>query len=143
MRYVLVMALSIGALSACSGYRRGEPPAAVAAVSAVPARAEPEEPDPFDHTSTSFVVSGPRFTTGETAIVKVCVAPDGIIASADLLLPSGDKRFDDFALNWARQVKLANTPPSAPDKERCGAVRVEIRTSPGPRLLSGSDSSLS
>ena len=133
MRTVIAMMMCISALSACSGNRRPEPAAAVV---------KPVEPDPFDHTATSFIVSGPHFAPGESAIVKVCVSPDGIISSADVVLPSGDKRFDDFAINWARQVKLANMPQSANARELCGPVRVEIRVSPLPRVLSGGDSSL-
>jgi hypothetical protein len=108
----------------------------------MPARALPATPpDPFDPGSVSFMVAGPHFAQGESALVRVCVAPDGLIASADLLLPSGDKRFDDFAIGWARQVKLSGR-RDATGAEICGPVRVEIRVSPQPRVLSGADSSL-
>ena len=129
----MVAAICIAALSACSWNR---PPPAVVAVAA------PAEVDPFDHTAVSFVVAGPHFMPGETAIVKVCVSPQGIISSAEVVLPSGDKRFDDFAVNWARQVRLANVTQSGEAKELCGPVRVEIKLSPLPRVLSGADSSL-
>jgi TonB family protein len=93
------------------------------------------------------VVAGPRFAPGESAIVRICVSGDGVIASANVIGSSGDKRFDDFALIWARQVRLASRPQSAdtendPTKQNCGAVRVEIRGVSLPQGLSESDSSL-
>ena len=133
MRRVPALVLCLGVLGACSS------------VPSRPARpaAAPPQPDPFDPGSVSFTVSGPRFAPGESAIVRVCVSPDGVIASADLLLPSGDKRFDDFALGWARQVKLSGaTQAGTQRQEICGPVRVEIRASPQPRVLSGADTSL-
>jgi hypothetical protein len=141
VRPAMIAAIGIAALSACSWNRR--PPAVVAV-------AAPVEVDPFDHTSVSFVVAGAHFMPGETAIVKVCVSPQGVVSSADVLLPSGDKRFDDFAVNWARQVKLASVAQSVAQigaqsgeaKELCGPVRVEIKVSPVPRVLSGADSAL-
>jgi TonB family protein len=110
-----------------------------------------EPPDPFDDTSTSFTVQGARFAPGETAIVKVCVTPEGSIASADVVGSSGDKRFDDYALVWARQVRLRSVPqevrsPSqstAPAQSSCGPVRVEIRPAAMPGVLSEHSSALS
>jgi len=125
-------------MDACRTSQRPQVPVAVA-----PA----VDRNPFDDTPNSFVVAGPHFSPGETAIVRICVSPDGIIASANLIGSSGDKRFDDFALVWARQVRLASRTQSAvtpgdPAKQNCGAVRVEIRGVTLPRGLSGSDSSL-
>jgi TonB family protein len=133
MRTVIATAMCIAALSACSSNPRPRP---------VVVLAEPAPPNPFDNSSTSFVVSGPRFPPGETAIVKVCVSADGVIASADVVGSSGDKRFDDFALVWARQVKLGNLPQGDQAKEICGPVRVEIKAAPLPRILSAGDSAL-
>jgi TonB family protein len=100
------------------------------------------EVSPFDDTPSTFVVAGPHFAPGETAIVRICVAADGVISSANVIGSSGDKRFDDLALGWARQVRLASRPQSDNAKEVCGAVRVEIRRVQFPRGISGSDSSL-
>jgi hypothetical protein len=134
---VLVLTLC-GAMVACRTNQPLRPP-----VVAAPAVA----PSPFDDTPNSFVVAGPRFAPGESAIVRICVSGDGVIASANVIGSSGDKRFDDFALIWARQVRLASRPQSAdtdndPAKQNCGAVRVEIRGVSLPQGLSESDSSL-
>jgi TonB family protein len=108
-------------------------------------------PDPFDDISTSFTVQGARFAPGETAIVKVCVTPEGTIASADVVGSSGDKRFDDYALVWARQVRLRRVPQGVdrgassqtPTQSSCGPVRVEIHPSSLPGVLSEHSSALS
>jgi TonB family protein len=128
-------------LDGCAAPRR-PPPVAMP-------RAEP--PDPFDDTSTSFTVQGARFAPGETAIVKVCVTSEGSIASADVVGSSGDKRFDDYALVWARQVRLRSVPQGAPSpsatplptQSQCGPVRVEIRPAAMPGVLSEHSSALS
>jgi TonB family protein len=98
--------------------------------------------NPFDDTPSTFVVAGPHFAPGETAIVRICVSTDGAISSANVIGSSGDKRFDDLALLWARQVRLSSRPQANNAKELCGAVRVEIRGLPLPRGISGADSSL-
>ncbi len=140
VRKLLWSAVAVAvAVGGCSYPRRPEPPAV----------AVPAEPDPFEPGSTSFIVSGPRFTPGETAIVKVCVSPGGTISRADLVGSSGDKRFDDYALVWARQVRLAArgtdiSTAALPDaKETCGAVRVEIRAAPVPTSLGDRNNALS
>jgi TonB family protein len=152
MPWVLCLA-ALGAvmLDGCAAPRR-PPPVAVQ-------RAEP--PDPFDDSSTSFTIQGARFAPGETAIVKVCVTPEGSIASAAVVGSSGDKRFDDYALVWARQVRLRSVPPDAPQRaspgapsqgaspssspsqSQCGPVRVEIRPAALPGVLSEHSSALS
>lgn len=103
----------------------------------------PVPPNPFDDASSSFLVNGARFPPGETAIVKVCVTPAGTIASADVVGSSGDKRFDDFAVNWARQVQLRSLPQGVQTDTVCGAVRVEIKAAPLPEGLPGRQSALS
>jgi TonB family protein len=146
---VCLAALGAVLLDGCAAARRPPP------VAAHPAAAQP--PDPFDDTSTSFTVQGARFAPGETAIVKVCVTPEGSIASADVIGSSGDKRFDDYALVWARQVRLravaqgvaqgiakgAATQTPAPAQSLCGPVRVEIRPAGMPAVLSDHSSALS
>lgn len=133
VRATLLPVACLMALGACSWPRR---PTAAAA-------APPPPPDPFDETSSSFLVSGVRFAAGESAIVKVCVTPQGTIASADVVGSSGDKRFDDFAILWARQVKLKNLPQGAQTQIICGPVRVEIKTAPLPEALPGRQSAVS
>ena len=131
-------ALGAVMLSGCAAVRRPPP------VATPPA----EPPDPFDGTSTSFTIQGARFAPGETAIVKVCVTPEGSIASADVVGSSGDKRFDDYALVWARQVRLRPVPAGSqahglPQSPLCGPVRVEIRPAALPGVLSEHSSALS
>ena len=133
IRSVVVLAMCTGAMGACSWTQRPQPTAAMRPVVGL---------SPFDDTPNSFVVAGPHFAPGETAIVKICVSNDGVISSANVIGSSGDKRFDDFALVWARQVRLASRPQSEQVREVCGAVRVEIRGVPLPRGLSGAESSL-
>jgi len=138
---VCLAALGAVMLNGCAAPRRPPP------VAAHPA----QPPDPFDDTATSFTVQGARFAPGETAIVKVCVTPEGSIASADVVGSSGDKRFDDYAMVWARQVRLRSVPqevrsPSqstAPAQSSCGPVRVEIRPAAMPGVLSEHSSALS
>ena len=125
------------ALSACSWPRRTAP------VAATPPGPAPVLPNPFDESSASFLVNGARFPAGETAIVKVCVTPEGTISSAAVVGSSGDKRFDEFAVGWARQVRLRNVPQGLQTEEVCGPVRVEIKAAPLPEALPGRQSALS
>ncbi len=127
----------MGVLAGCSTPRRAPQPAAH---SLQPA---PVPPSPFDDSPSSFLVNGARFPPGETAIVKVCVTPAGTIASADVVGSSGDKRFDDFAVSWARQVQLRALPQGVQTDTVCGAVRVEIKAAPLPEGLPGRQSALS
>jgi TonB family protein len=126
-------------LNGCAALRRPPP---VASHPAAP-------PDPFDDTSTSFTVQGARFAPGETAIIKVCVTPDGSIESADVVGSSGDKRFDEYALVWARQVRLravpqgVPSPTATPGQSHCGPVRVEIHPTGTPGVFSEHSSALS
>jgi len=98
---------------------------------------------PFDESPVSFTVAGPRFTPGEVTIVKVCIAQDHSVVSADVIESSGDKRFDDYAIDWARQVRVRSAPQSGLALGKCGEVRVEIRKPSEPRIVSGPDSALS
>ena len=132
MRTAIVIAVCIAAVAGC---------ATVARPARVPA-APPPQP-PFDDAPVSFVVAGPRFTPGVVTIVKVCIAPDHSILSADVLASSGDRRFDDMAVAWARQVRLRAAPLDGSPVDACGEVRVEIRMPSEPRVISGSDSALS
>lgn len=123
------------------GRPAGAAPGAAAAQAQPPA--PPEPPNPFDQEPSSFLVPAGHFPAGETAIVKVCVTPGGQIASADVVSSSGDKRFDDLAVVWARQVRLRSLPEGAQTDALCGAVRVEIRPAPVPEALPGRQSALS
>ncbi|HEX2789824.1 MAG TPA: hypothetical protein VHN17_05300 [Steroidobacteraceae bacterium] len=134
MRVAIVIAVCIAVVAGCESAR----PRAVAQ-RPVTKVAQP----PFDDAPISFVVAAPRFTPGEVAIVKVCLAPDRSVLSAAVMESSGDRRFDDLAVTWARQVKLRSPPRDGSPSRPCGEVRVEIRTPTEPRMISGPDSSLS
>jgi hypothetical protein len=102
----------------------------------------PQPIAPFDENPVSFIVGGPRFSPGEVTIVKVCIGADRTIVSADVIESSGDRRFDDMAVMWARQVKVRTASEAGSVLARCGEVRVEIRKPSDPTLGSGPDSSL-
>ena len=97
---------------------------------------------PFEETPRTFVIRGQRFTPGELAIVRVCIAADRTITSADLIESSGDRKFDQIAVVWARQVRIRAAGQDPKLMDRCGAVRVEIRPVSEPRVLAGPDVSL-
>jgi len=133
MRTAIVIAVCLSAVAGCAAAAR-------------PARVEPPvllPQPPFDDAPVSFVVAGPHFAPGEVTIVKVCIAADRSILSADILASSGDRRFDDLALVWARQVRMRAAPADGSPLQPCGEVRVEIRRPSEPRVISGSDSALS
>jgi len=134
MRIAIVIAMCVATVAGCATAR----PRPVAQLT-VTHIAQP----PFDDEPISFVVAAPRFTPGEVAIVKVCLAADRSILSAAVMESSGDRRFDDLALTWARQVRLRSPPGDGSPVQACGEVRVEIRTPSEPRMISGPDSSLS
>ena len=134
MRIAIVIAMCVATVVGCATAR--PPPVAHPSVTHT---AQP----PFDDEPISFVVAAPRFTPGEVAIVKVCLAADRSILSAAVMESSGDRRFDDLALTWARQVRLRSPPNDGSPLQACGEVRVEIRTPSEPRMISGPDSSLS
>src|SRR6202140_3163161 len=130
MRAAIVIAVCVAAVAGCAATGR-------------PARGLRLALPPFYEAPGSFVVAGPRFTPGEVTIVKVCIAADRSILSAAVMASSGDRRFDDLAVNWARQVRVRAAPPDGSPVQRCGEVRVEIRIPSEPRVVSGADSALS
>ena len=140
MRTAIGPLVCLALLSACSLPRLPDRAAAARQPPAPPTA--PEPPNPFDDSSASFVVSGARFAPGETAIVKVCVSPDGTISSANIIGSSGDQQFDNFALIWARQVRLRSVPQGAQSEELCGPVRVEIKPASLPPSFADRESSL-
>jgi TonB family protein len=99
-------------------------------------RATAPPPSPFDDAPVSFYISGLRFGVAQVATVRLCVTADGQVTHATLLESSGDDRFDQLALIWARRVRMRKDsdaghpfPGDAPG-ELCGPVRVELRLSP-------------
>jgi hypothetical protein len=128
MPTAIVIAVCVATIAGCAARRPGAP------VAALP---------PFDDAPISFVIAAPHFTPGEVTIVKVCVAPDRSVLSAAVLASSGDRRFDDLAVTWARQVRVRSAPADGSPLQTCGEVRVEIRRPAEPRVISGADSALS
>jgi len=81
----------------------------------------------------SFLVHG-NFARGEQVVVRVCLHADHSIASSDIIESSGDRRFDELALDWARRVQLREAPVAGRTVARCGPVRVELHDSAQPRM---------
>lgn len=134
MRIAVLMGVCLIAVGCM--HRPAAAPPPVSAVKPVPVA-------PFDGTPQSFVVRGKRFIPGELAIVRVCIDDDHSITSADVIESSGDRQFDEVAVQWARQVRMRTTTQDDGPVDRCGAVRVEIRLAPNQRQMGGPDSSLS
>src|ERR1700722_16684128 len=130
MRAAIAIAVCIAAVTGCAARVRPAPVVRLAL-------------PPFDEAPVSFVVAGPRFTPGEVTIVKVCIAPDRSILSAAVMASSGDRRFDDLAVNWARQVRVRAAPLDGSPTQACGEGRVEIRAPSEPRVITGAENSLS
>lgn len=141
--------LSIAGLAACSA--PSLKPAAAHGIRAVQfgprmhrdpsiiylARAQPSPPppppplSPFADAPVSFLVHG-NFSRGEQVLVRVCLRADHSIASSDVLESSGDPRFDQRALDWARLVQLRAASVPGRTIARCGPVRVELRDTGAP-----------
>ncbi|HEX4051971.1 MAG TPA: energy transducer TonB [Steroidobacteraceae bacterium] len=88
---------------------------------------------PFDDAAVSFLIHG-NFARGEQVVVRVCLHADHSIASSDILESSGDRRFDQMALDWARRVQLRNASVPGRPIARCGPVRVELHESVAPGM---------
>ena len=127
MRTVAFIVVYVAVLSGCARPIKPERPPPVA---------------PFADDPVSFVISERRLIPGEVTIVRVCIAPDRTISSTNVIESSGDPHFDDMALGWARLIKLRSNPANGTPVRPCGEVRVEIKHSSEPRMLSGSGTSL-
>jgi hypothetical protein len=130
MRSAILIAACLATVAGCAPTPRPGP---------VPRVALP----PFDDAPVSFVVATAHFPPGVVTILRVCLAPDHSIRSVDVMASSGDRRFDDMAMTWARQVRVRPAPNNGSPMDACGEVRVEIRTPSEPRVIAGPDSSLS
>ncbi len=87
-------------------------------------------------------MAGQHFTNGERVIVTVCLAPDRSITSADIFESSGDSRFDQLAVMWARRIRLREA-AQGEQTANCGAVRVEVRPAQEPKMFHAPADSLS
>lgn len=97
--------------------------------------APPQPLSPFDDSPVIFTVAGLHFTRGERVIVTVCLGPNHSIASADIFESSGDSKFDQLAVSWARRIRLREAAQGAQPVASCGAVRVEVRPAQEPRMF--------
>lgn len=105
------------------------------------ARSAPLPASPFADSPVSFTVHG-AFARGEQVIVRVCLNPDRTIASSQIVESSGDRRFDELAVGWARRVRLRSLPNDGAPLAACGAVRVELRETGEPALIRRADNLL-
>src|SRR5262249_39738992 len=107
-----------------------------------PPPAPPEPLSPFDDSPVIFAIAGQHFSRGERVIVTVCLGPDHSITSADIFESSGDSKFDQLAVMWARRIKLREA-AQGEQVASCGAVRVEVRPAQEPRVFHAPYDSLS
>ncbi len=105
-------------------------------------RSPPPEVSPFDEAPAVYPLGGQHFAPVDIAIVRVCLSDDLQVESAVLLHSSGDRRFDQAAQQWARQVRIRESHPAGTVVQRCGEVHVEIRRVEGPRPAAGPSSVL-
>jgi TonB family protein len=131
MRNGIVLMLCFGGLGGCAHLALP-----------VPASPTPLPMAELEDSTISFVVAGPRFTPGESAMVKVCLSAEGEIVSTQLIASSGERKFDDSALLWAMQAKMSPLVFKGKPVATCEQVRVEIRGAPYPHIGGGSDFSL-
>ncbi len=97
---------------------------------------------PFADTAVSFFVNGFGLMRGEEVIVRVCVGADRSIVSSAIAQSSGDARFDQLAVVWARQIQLRAATQKGAPVASCGAVRVEMRRVPDTPVTGARDNLL-
>ena len=91
----------------------------------------------------SFITRGPRFAPGLYATVKLCANHQGRIVSADVVLSSGEKRFDDYVVDYARRVQVIKPQQvKGSPVSGCNTVRVEINRITHPGMNAGEQSAL-
>jgi TonB family protein len=88
--------------------------------------------EPVHIEDASFMARGPTFAPGLYSTVRICVSPKGLISSAVVVLSSGDKRFDEYVLSFARRVKVQPQRINGRPAAGCDTVRVEINHGIGP-----------
>ena len=97
---------------------------------------------PVEVTTTYIAARLPRTARGQYAIVEVCVAADGAIASSRVTQSSADQSFDAQAMVWARQARYRPQFEDGRPVNACQEVRVEINRNPGVHLSVAADSAL-
>ena len=114
------------------------PPASASPSSTPPAQsptptAPPPPLSPFADSAVSFLIRG-HFVRGEQVVVRICLHADHSIASSVIVESSGDRRFDEMALDWARRMQLRTEATPGHTIARCGSVRVELRDTAAPGM---------
>jgi TonB family protein len=97
---------------------------------------------PLQIADASFTTRGPKFATGLFTMVQLCVGPNGGIVSASIVQSSGEKRFDDFVIVYARQVHVQPRRENGRAVASCDTVRVEVNHFPLPGVSLGLDNAL-
>jgi TonB family protein len=97
---------------------------------------------PVDVTTTYIATYGHHYAHGQYAVVQVCVAPDGAIASTRIVISSAQKNFDESALTWARQAHYQPQRENGQPVYGCQEVRVEINVRRDNSVGRGADSAL-
>jgi TonB family protein len=97
---------------------------------------------PIEVTTTYIASYGHHYAHGQYAVVQVCVAADGAIASARILVSSTQKIFDESALGWARQAHYQPQLENGQPVYACQEVRVEINRRRDSDVGRGADSAL-
>jgi len=95
--------------------------------------APPPPLSPFADAAVSFLIRG-HFVRGEQVVVRICLHADHSIASSAIVESSGDRRFDEMALDWARRMQLRTEATPGHTIARCGSVRVELRDTAAPGM---------
>ena len=119
-------------LAACAANRRSLPAHAPAPVAVTP----------IDVTTTYIATYGHHYARGQYAVVQVCVAPDGAVASTRIVVSSAQKTFDESALSWARQARYQPQLENGQPVYGCQDVRVEINLRRDNSIGQGADSAL-
>ena len=90
----------------------------------------------------AFLTRGPRFAEGLYATVRLCANREGRIVSANVVVSSGEKRFDEFVVDYARRVQVKPQRENGKPVHGCNDVRVMINRLQGPAPGAGAPSAL-
>lgn len=108
-------------------------PASAALLGSCASKPQPVVIEPMYIEDRTFLARVPPFAEGLVTTVRLCVAPAGGLSSAEVVVSSGDRRFDEFVIDYARRVQVTPGHVNGRRQPGCGNVRVEInrhRTTP-------------
>jgi TonB family protein len=98
--------------------------------------------EPLEIRDASFLTRGPRFADGLIATVRLCADHEGKLVSADVVVSSGEKRFDDFVVDYARRVQVNPQRENGRPVHGCNTVKVQINRIADPIGSAGAASAL-